>query len=219
MKRTYLILSLFTFFATQLAAVEEKPQVPTEIESEFLQMENDGEQAYFVAKGNVLLTATNLELTCDKLEMWVKRTGDKEATIGNFGDFDMIVATGNVQLTQAERVAKAGLMEIDPKEEQVVLKDNPSVYQAGTTLSGLEIIIKRGQGIVIVPGSKSHKVRFVGPSIKDLGFESNKSIKEKPVENAEETVPAETSETSESAEADDEANKALIIDIPEPKTK
>lgn len=222
MKQTTLFLSfLLAFLAANLVGQEEKPTVATEIESEFLQMENDGKTAYFLARGSVILTATNLELVCDKLEMWVKRTGDEEATIGSFGDFEKIIATGNVQITQAERIAKAGLVEMDPKEEQVILKDNPSVIQAGTTLSGLEIIIKRGKGIVIVPGSKQHKVRFVGPSIKDLGFESDKSIEEKKVEGAEPTASETTSDSNDETapEEDDEKEELAPVEAEKEEPK
>ena len=88
-----------------------------------------------------------------------------------------MIATGNVKITQAERVATAGLVIVDPKNEQVILREDPVVSQLGSSLTGKEIIIKRGQGIVIVPGDKENKVRFIGPSIKDLGFESKKEVK------------------------------------------
>ncbi|MCH6258535.1 hypothetical protein MLD52_18385 [Puniceicoccaceae bacterium K14] len=209
MKHTHLILTFLAFFAAALQAADEKPILPTEIEAEFLQLENDGEEAYVIAKGSVILTATNLELLCDKLELWVKRTGQKDATIGNFGDFEKVLATGNVQITQAERIAKAGIMELDPLKEQIFLRENPSVYQSGTTLTGHEMIIKRGEGLVIVPGTAKHKVRFVGPAIQDLGFESDKKIEEKKDE-ADDSDSTETPKPEEAPE--EETGEAPTID-------
>lgn len=167
---------------------EEKPIVPTELVCEHLRMENDGVTAYFVATKNVVLTGTNLEIICDKLEINVSREGtDPKAAIGEFGTIESMVATGNVKITQAERIATAGLVIVEPAKEQIIMREDPLVQQNGTTLSGLEITIKRGQGDVIVTGDKDSKVRFSGPSIKDLGFETDKDIKKAKPQTKEES--------------------------------
>ena len=89
----------------------------------------------------------------------------------------------------------------------------------GTSLTGKEIIIQRGKGIVIVPGSKENKVRFVGPSIKDLGFETDKNIeKEKAPEESESKDEGATLEPESETDSEDEKSNDDSAKKAEPKT-
>lgn len=161
-----------TLASLALAAVafpqaKEKPLVPTEIASERLHVENDGVDAYFVFSENVRLTATNLDLRCDKLEVFAKRHEEGEAPVGEFNAIQKIVATGNVSIVQAERSATTGRAEVLPNEDQVVLYDDPIITQDGSVFTSEIVTFERGQGRIKAEGG----IRYLGPAIGDLGFD------------------------------------------------
>lgn len=198
----------------QPSLVAEKPVLPTEIESERLYIENDGERATFLFEGGVALSATNLRLDCDRLEVFASREEDLDAPIGKFGAIQRILATGNVRIEQEERVATAGQAEVLPREEVIILTEEPTVMQAGTTVSGEKLTIERGRGRIQVQGSERRKVRLSGPPIRDLGFEEDPENPTPPVD--EEATAAETDETDtvspdnekeEAPQADEEAEQ------------
>lgn len=191
-------LPLAAVFALSLATacfaqpIPEAAVRPTEIESVRLRVQNDGDTAYFVFSEEVRLQATNLILECDTLEVFARRDADAEAAVGTIGAIQRIVATGNVRIEQAQRVATAGKAVVEPNEERIVLTEKPVVTQAGTRLEADELIIERGNGTIIVNPTTPNKLRFIGPAIDDMGFEN-----EKPAEPEAEAPPAEDSAAEE----------------------
>ena len=93
---------------------ESAPSPQTVISSDRLEMENDGEKAFFLFSDNVKLTGNNLIVTCDRLEVHSNRTGDLDANFGKLGSIKQIVAVGNVSISQEGRTARAGRVEVIP---------------------------------------------------------------------------------------------------------
>ena len=113
-----------------------------------------------------------MTLECDFLKVIASRVGDKAATIGKYGKFKYMLATGHVRMTQGDRVATSGRAEMFLDEDRVVLTEKPVVkiesehYEA----SGPRMILYRGQRRAVIEGG-AHR-SFSRP-IKDLGFPSN----------------------------------------------
>lgn len=173
-------------------AIPEAAVRPTEIESVRLRVQNDGDTAYFIFSEEVRLQATNLLLVCDTLEVFARRDADAEAAVGTLGAIQRIIATGNVRIEQAQRVATAGKAVVEPNEERIVLTEKPVVTQAGTRLEADELIIERGKGTIVVNPTTPNKLRFIGPAIDDMGFENEKP----PEAEAEAQVPPPAAEGS-----------------------
>lgn len=156
-----------------------KPLVPTEIVSVSMMAETRDETAYLIFSGSVKLTSTNLELTCDQLEIFTdlkeQEEGKEAETIGNFSSIQKIIASGNVKIVQEERTATAGRAEVLPQEDVIMLDQNPMVFQGEYTMdgTGAQLLIHRGNGKVEMIGSESNKISITGPAIQDFGFEQN----------------------------------------------
>ncbi len=177
MKTVPLLLLSLAVIASNIPSYSQdnyKKMRPTEITCESAQVENDGTNASFVFMNNVQLLATNLELRCDRLEVYTLRRGPEDAAIGDdFSPVQRIVAIGDVSIAQAERTATAGRLEMKPNEDSITLYENPVVVQAGVTFTGPELIIERGKGRIFIPGNERDMVRFVGPAIRDFGFDED----------------------------------------------
>jgi lipopolysaccharide export system protein LptA len=117
---------------------------------------------------NVLVTGTNMRLTCDYLEVIVLRTGDPSATIGKFEKFRSMLATGNVHMNQGDREAACGRAEVLPDQEKVILSDNPVVvdHDQNTRFAGEKITMLKGQRRVLI-----EKPILTAPPVKDLGVD------------------------------------------------
>src|SRR4051812_33404877 len=78
-------------------------------------------------RDQVVVTGNNLKVTCDFLKVIASRKGDPKATIGKYGYFKSLVATGHVKIIQGDREATCGRAEIFPGEDRVVLSESPTV--------------------------------------------------------------------------------------------
>lgn len=131
-------------------------------------------------RDRVVVTASNLKLTCDYLKVVTSRKGDPKAIIGKQSYFKSLIATGNVRLVQSDRMATCGRAEIFPDEDRVVLSREaktdpfPSVTFDKTVMTGPRMILYRGQRRAVVEPEDGVGVRLTGPTIKDLGFEKLK---------------------------------------------
>ena len=96
-----------------------------------------------------------MTLSCDFLKVVATRVGDKAATLGKYGKFKYMLATGHVKMTQGDRVATSGRAEMFPEEDRVVLTEKPVVkiesehYEA----SGPRMILYRGQRRAVIEGA------------------------------------------------------------------
>ena len=166
-------------------AAEVEPQ-PTTLTCEHMDMWSEGEETKAICTGKVTVTGTNLLIVCDRLELIATRIGKDSGAVPDLDKFRYLLATGNVSINQGTRVATCGRAEVFPREEKVVLTENPVVADKATDMvsSGDRITMLRGQERVVVDNPK-----LTGPPIKDLGFEK-KEQEEKQVKEAAAQPPA-----------------------------
>ena len=153
-----------------------KPLVQTEIEAETLEAEITEDQGYLIGRGSVKLTATNLEITCNQIEVFTDvKDKDGNDTLGELSSIQKIIATGNVKIVQEERMATSGRAEVFPNEDFILLDEDPIVYQNDITIdgTGAQMRILRGNGRVELIGDTNNKIRVTGRPIEDFGFEEN----------------------------------------------
>ncbi len=172
------LLALFAMVSASLAPLDAQPAIdtagisgaqapqPTELRSEKLEMTSTDDETRAVATGSVVLTGTNLRITCDRLEIVATRIGEKDATVGTLEKFKYLLATGRVKIIQDDREATCGRAEVFPREEKVVLTEDPVIVDKSSDFvaAGERITLLRGKREVLVDLPK-----FTGPPIKDLG--------------------------------------------------
>lgn len=124
-------------------------------------------------RDNVVVTGNNIRLSCDFLKVIAIRKGDKDATLGSYGYFKSLVATGNVRIVQGDREATCGRAEVFPGEDRIVLSENPVVrsFDDEYTASGPRLVLYRGQRRAVIEGTEAEHARITLPAIKDLGFD------------------------------------------------
>lgn len=171
MKLASALLACALLSSASLAAAEVPPQ-KTVLESARGEFWTVGDETFFVFESSparrVTLTGTNLRIVCDHLEMTAVGIGDKDATLPTLEKFKYLLATGNVQIVQGDREATCGRAEVFPREDKVVLTENPVVIDHGndTRATGARITMLRGEQRVRIEDSL-----IEGPPIRDLGFE------------------------------------------------
>ncbi len=183
----------------------DKPLVPTVIEAENLQAEITEERGYLKLIGSVKLSGTNLEITCNQMEVFTDtKDTEGEDTIGDFSSIRRILATGNVKIVQEERTATAGKAEVLRDEEVIILDEDPIVYQDSIVMdgTGAQMIIERGNGTVKMIGDQTNKLRITGPPIEDFGFEENEAASIVP-EETETIIPTDSEEEANDPDAGD----------------
>ncbi len=153
-----------------VAAAEDiiNPLVPedTILTADSLDMRSTATETIALCLGNVVLKGTNMQITCDRLEIRATRVGDRNATIGEFKGFKYLLAEGNVRLVQGDREASCGRAEVLPEEEKVVLYDDPVVIDRSSDFiaAGSKITLFRGERRLLVENPK-----LTAPPLKDLG--------------------------------------------------
>lgn len=155
------------------------PLTPTVIESGAAEMVSTDKESTFTFSKGVKVTATNMTLTCDFLEVVARRSGDPTATFGKQEDFKSMIATGNVRIVQNDREAVCERAEVFPGDDKVVLSGNPRVrstdgqYEA----SGPKMELLRGERRARIIGEAGERPRITLPPLKDLGYEKEKEKK------------------------------------------
>jgi len=148
---------------------------PTVIESVELDMRSSDTETTAIFTQNVVVSGTNLKLTCDRLEVVALRDEKKGGTIGEIEKFKSLVADGNVRIVQGDREATCGRAIVLPGDDKIILTENPAVtdHGVGWTWTGDELLLLRGERQV-----RGKNVRIVGPPVKDLGFDKDKPLEE-----------------------------------------
>jgi Uncharacterized protein conserved in bacteria len=158
--------------------------VETVIESQHAELwsNNDDTETNLLLRGNVVVTATNLRITCDRIDAVLEgenapaRPAAEQGTADDIERFKSIVATGKVRILQGQREAHCERAEILPREGKVVLtgaEGQPPVimdHDFKVTWIADPAILLKGERRVL-----GENVRIVGPAIKDLGFDKNAS--------------------------------------------
>ncbi len=161
-----LVLALVPVCATSAsAAVAPEPTVLT---SDHLEMRSTDTETTAVAKGNVILTGTNLRITCDHLTLVADRLvgAGSDNAIPLQEKFKHLLATGKVRVLQADREATCERAEIFPREDKIVLSQGPVLIdrESGAVATGEPIVIWRGQRAL-----DGTNVRITFPALPDLG--------------------------------------------------
>ncbi len=127
---------------------------------------------------HVLITATNLRITCDRAELVSVRAGDATQLVAKQNRFKSLVLIGHVTIFQRDsnRTATCGHAEILPAQDSITLTEDPKVVDLDKdgkpelTWTGDELLLLRGERRV-----QGKNVRFTAPPIKDLGFDKAKA--------------------------------------------
>ncbi|MGF1484384.1 MAG: LptA/OstA family protein [Opitutales bacterium] len=102
------------------------------------------EQNRFVFFDNVEIRAGDFYARCERMEVVSnRRIRDEDAAIGQIGQIESIIATGDVRITQAGRIATCQRAEIYPDKGLAYLKENPVVLDGDTRITGYEMVLDR----------------------------------------------------------------------------
>ncbi|MGD1030346.1 MAG: LptA/OstA family protein [Opitutaceae bacterium] len=168
MKPALALLLLFLPAPALLRGAEAPEQ--TVITSDSLESTSTDTETTTVCTGNVVVTGTNLRMTCDWMRTITTKLANKTDTIGNPDQLKYMLATGHVHIWQGDREAICGRAEFLPAEDKVVLTENPSVIDHGNNSVGTGEVIEMHRNQRTVTGKK---VRITLPPMKDLGYDKN----------------------------------------------
>lgn len=164
---------LSTLPALLSAAAAPAAEQRTELNCEHGEIKTINNETHGLFTGSVTLTATNLRILCDRLEIIAEAVGDKTSTLPELDKFKYLLATGHVRIVQGDREASCGRAEVLPRDDKVVLTESPVVIDHGAdaVTAGEKITLLRGARQVIVD-----KPRTSLPPLKDLGFDKNQPL-------------------------------------------
>jgi lipopolysaccharide export system protein LptA len=168
MKRI-LALALILLPAAALLYAAEAPE-QTVITGDSLESTSTDTETTSIVTGHVVVTGTNLKMTCDWMKSITTKLADQTDTIGTPQQFKYMLATGNVHIWQGDREATCGRAEFLPAEDKVILTENPIVTDHGNNSVGTGDIIEIHRNQRTVTGKN---VRLTLPPMKDLGFDKN----------------------------------------------
>jgi lipopolysaccharide export system protein LptA len=136
----------------------QQPAIPTQIKSRSARMETDATETRFIFTDAVEVTATNLQLKSDSLQVFATPDSDKAPVTdsphaGPALQIERINAVGAVEINQKDRSASAGKAVFLPKEGRVILEMQPQVAQSGGgKVTGHRIVLMQNQRRAIVEG-------------------------------------------------------------------
>lgn len=170
------LASLLALFAAASVRAAEAPPVPTVITSHKMEMWSTDTETRSVFQDNVVVTGTNIKITCDKLDVTATRLEDvknKDATVGTLEKFKTLVATGNVHIVQGDREVTCGRAEVFPAEDRVVLTEKPVVIDNSGpyVATGTRIVLLRGERRLF-----GDNIKLQGPPIRDQGADKDKPM-------------------------------------------
>jgi lipopolysaccharide export system protein LptA len=143
----------------------------TTVKSDRLEMRNTGIEGHYVFIGHVRITGTNLEVTCDRVEVFsVSKDGDdqpKDSSVPDTGNIRRMLATGNVAISQEGRKATCGVAEVIPDEGKIILTESPIITDVATavTMKGTRMTVFRDERYAVIENPE-----VVGPALPNLGF-------------------------------------------------
>ncbi|ATC62759.1 hypothetical protein CMV30_01570 [Nibricoccus aquaticus] len=143
-----------------------------------------GTETYAIFKGNVVVTGTNLRITCDRIDATAAGSNDttaKNTTAQDVEKFKTILATGKVHIVQGDREANCERAEVLPREGKIVLTGKPVVIDRSAN------IVFTGEPMTLLKNERrvqGENVRIILPSVPDLGFDKNSPAPAKPADAA-----------------------------------
>ena len=168
-----LLAALLAAPAGLAVAADTDSGVPTEITCDHFEGVSTDSEMTTVLTGNVIVTGTDLRITCDRLEVVSYRSGPKEDLLTHRNRFKSLIATGHVRIVQGDREATCGRAVVLPGENRITLTDEPTVVDRkyNVTYYGQSLELLRGERRV-----HGEKVRFIAPPLKDLGFDKDQTL-------------------------------------------
>ena len=133
-----------------------------------------GTETYAIFNGDVVVTGTNLRITCDRIEAIAvgknENSAVKNSTARDVENFKKIIATGKVRIVQGDREANCERAEVLPRESKIILSGQPVVIDRGTgsVATGEPLVLLKDQRRV-----QGDNVKITFPPIPDLGFDKN----------------------------------------------
>ncbi len=169
------------------------PPTDTIITSDRFDMVSTDKETTFTYLDNVVVSATNLKLTCDKLVVIARRSGDPKATVGKQEKLRAPLATGRVRLVQDDREATCARAEVLPDDDKVILTGSPVIrgLKDGWSQTGEKMILHRGERRAEVVGEGSNRPQTTLPALKDLGYDKVPEKKKPAGDATKEPAPAE----------------------------
>mgnify|MGYP002044861784 FL=1 len=124
----------------------------TVITSQLLHMIEEPKQTLFRFNEDVQVTATNLDTTCERLEVIAIEKSNATADTKNTLDLQRIEAHENVVIKQTGRISTAKKATFLPQEGKVVLEGSAVVKDEQGRAAGHRMTLFQGQGRAIVEG-------------------------------------------------------------------
>jgi lipopolysaccharide export system protein LptA len=148
----------------------------TTISSDSAESESTDTETTTTFHDDVVATGNDITMNCDFLKVIATRVGEKAATLGKYGKFKYLLATGRVRIVQGDRVATCGRAEVFPGEDRIVLTENPvvEIQSEHYVATGPKMVLYRGQRRAVIESAPGQRVHISMPAIKDLGFPSEK---------------------------------------------
>jgi len=142
------------------AETSPKPEnTPIIITAEQLDSDNNAKFAEFI--GNVKAIQADFVITSDKLRIYYKGELLNTEKKGNDEEvLKKIVATGNVNVTTDQYIAKTEALEYDTAAMTIILTgENSTVLSGKNSITGSKIIIYQKDGRIKVLGSKKKRIK------------------------------------------------------------
>ena len=132
---------------------------PIIITAEQLESDNKAKFAEFI--GNVKATQADFVITSDKLRIYYRGELLNTEKKGNDEEvLKKIVATGNVNVTTDQYIAKTEALEYDTAAMTIILTgENSTVLSGKNSITGSKIIIYQKDGRIKVLGSKKKRIK------------------------------------------------------------
>ncbi|MGJ8654085.1 MAG: LptA/OstA family protein [Opitutaceae bacterium] len=134
----------------------EKELTPTIVRSNMLRMVEEADQTLFRFTDNVSIVGTNLEASCERLDVIAKESAAvkdaPKSDVSQSLELERIEAYTAVEVKQDNRIATADRGLILPKEGKVILEGNAVVNDDRGRVSGHRMILLQGQRRAIVEG-------------------------------------------------------------------
>lgn len=154
-------------------AKEPKAEAPdaapqeTIVSSHLLRMIEEPERTLFRFTDNVEVAATNLDATCDRLDVIAQVAANPDSNTQMPLELQSIEAHDNVAIKQTGRTATSNKAFILPKEGKVVLEGKAIVHDERGTVSGHRMTLLQGQRRAIVEGGgpEGERARITLPAM------------------------------------------------------
>lgn len=163
-------LGYVAFTPTSAAAPEPATQSESEatlITSQLLRMIEEPKQTLFRFNEDVQVTATNLDTTCERLDVIAVEQADTAPDAKLALELQRIEAHNNVVIEQTGRTATAKKASILPKEGKVVLEGSAVVNDERGRVAGHRMTLFQGQHRAIVEGGgpEGERARITLPAM------------------------------------------------------